>query len=202
MLPYQNLSLEDMPNEIWQVIPNYEGYYQISNYGRVKALQRNVLCRAGHYRCIKQHILKQSFIKGRKYLSINASANGRKERIYLHRIVAQLFVANPKNKPCVDHINTNTLDNRVSNLRWVTHHENNCNPLTLEHFSKAKSGKKSNFYGKVFGAKPIICTLPDGRERSYSSIMEACREGFTYRSIQYCLYGQYKQHKGCQFRYG
>lgn len=45
----------------------------------------------------------------------------------LHRIIAEAFIPNPENKPCIDHINHNTLDNRVENLRWVTVKENNDN---------------------------------------------------------------------------
>ena len=52
---------------------------------------------------------------------------------YIHRAVAELFVPNPENKPCVDHINTDRLDNRAENLRWVTYKENCNNPLTKQH---------------------------------------------------------------------
>ena len=59
----------------------------------------------------------------------------------IHRAVAELFIPNPENKPFVDHINTNTLDNKSENLRWVTCKENNNNPLTRKKRSESLKGR-------------------------------------------------------------
>ena len=62
-------------------------------------------------------------------------------KFYVHRAVAELFIPNPENKPHIDHINTVRTDNRVENLRWVTHKENCNNPLTLKHISESSRGR-------------------------------------------------------------
>ena len=54
----------------------------------------------------------------------------------MHRAVAELFIPNPDNKPCIDHIDDNKLNNRVDNLRWVTYSENNGKPSHIEKQSK------------------------------------------------------------------
>lgn len=60
----------------------------------------------------------------------------------LHRKIAELFVPNPDNKPCVDHIDGDKTNNSAKNLRWVTHYENIHNPNTFYKISKSLMGHK------------------------------------------------------------
>lgn len=53
------------------------------------------------------------------------SVLGKKSTVKIHRLVAQAFIPNPENKPCVNHIDNNRHNNKVSNLEWVTFSENN-----------------------------------------------------------------------------
>ena len=111
---------------------------EVSNLGRVR----------------KNGIIQQ--LHGTKYLNCCSKM--------IHRIVAELFLPNPENKPCVDHINCNKHDNRAVNLRWVTYSENMLNPITRKHNSNiqkhCQSGEKNGMYGKHHkqSSKKLIAT--------------------------------------------
>lgn len=71
-------------------------------------------------------------------------------RYFIHRVVGELFIDNPENKPEIDHIDTNKLNNRVDNLRWVTPKENRNNPISKQHMSENHrdiSGTNNPNYG-------------------------------------------------------
>lgn len=116
-------------NVVWKPIPNYEGYYEVSSNGEVRSCDRYVNNRNGF---IVGRIMKQSFgCSG--YLQVGLCKDGKTKSCKIHKIVASVFVPNPENKPCIDHINTDRTDNRACNLRWVTLKENSNNPLTKKH---------------------------------------------------------------------
>ena len=159
MYPYQNLSLQDMPGEIWKDIPGWEGVYQVSNLGRVKSLLRGIIR--------KQHPHEDEYplvtlVKGKSFLSFS-----------VHRLVASLFVPNPDNKPAVDHINGDRRDNKASNLRWATTLENCRNPITVAR----KFGRLSPMKGKTGAkcplSKPIYSIDSNGNEEKFWGVMEA-----------------------------
>ena len=106
--------------EEWRDIKGYEGKYQVSNLGRVKSL---------NYRgnTNKEHILKPRELRG-GYRQIKLYKNGSREYYLIHRLVAETFIPNPNNLPCVNHKIDNfehRSDNRVENLEWCNHKYNN-----------------------------------------------------------------------------
>jgi len=112
--------------ELWKNIEGYEDYYQVSNYGRVKALYRHFINEAGHIKKYPEKILKfdTSTTSNTAYCRVTLSKNHKTKRFLVHRLVAKVFIPNPDLKPNINHINNNGLDNRVENLEWVTHSEN------------------------------------------------------------------------------
>lgn len=123
------LDIEDLPNEEWKDIKDFEGLYQISNYGRVKRLGywrnyigRNQFTSFESRYFVDEHILK---VKYDRYLRVQLYKTSKESRLYsIHQLVGETFIPNPDNKPIIDHKNNNTYDNTVSNLQWVTYKEN------------------------------------------------------------------------------
>lgn len=118
----QNLSLQTLENETWKPIKGYEGYYCVSNKGRIKRLKSYRKYITGKNHVYPEKILKQEKSKG--YLRVTFSLKNIQKRILTHRLVASHFIKNPLDKPCVNHKDGNKFNNSVNNLEWVTYSEN------------------------------------------------------------------------------
>lgn len=115
----------DKTGEVWKGVLGYEDSYEVSNYGRVKSLSREIeVHRDGetHVRYFREKLMSLS--TRARYLNVNLSRDGRPENFLIHRLVAQAFIPNPENKPYVNHIDGDTHNNHVSNLEWATQSEN------------------------------------------------------------------------------
>lgn len=124
-----------MIKELWIPVKGHEQGYEVSNYGKVRSLPRMIKHNKGGLRMWKGGIVRPDIGKNGYYRIMF----GDRKRQLLHRIVAIAFIPNPKNKPCINHIDGNPANNRVSNLEWVTHSEN-------EKHSFSKLGKKATAY--------------------------------------------------------
>lgn len=104
--------------EIWKSIPTFKDY-QVSNLGNIKSLARDTK---------NQHCKIDKILKGspntKGYLQVNLFKDKKQFPVRIHRLVAIMFVDNPKNKMCVNHKNGIKTDNTATNLEWCTNREN------------------------------------------------------------------------------
>ncbi len=112
--------LEDLDGEIWEDVEGYEGLYEVSNFGRVKSFAKSR----------KGRILTPSFEKT-GYTRVILSKDCDHKKFSIHRLVAMAFVPNPEDKPEVNHIDGNKLNNYFENLEWVTTSENQKHSLKI-----------------------------------------------------------------------
>ena len=101
--------------EVWEKV-SWSPKFEVSNWGRVKSYQRDKI----NGRIIKPVICK----KGYAIVKLYNIYTKKIKQISVHRLVAETFIPNPENKPEVNHIDENKLNNRADNLNWMTHREN------------------------------------------------------------------------------
>lgn len=162
-------------NEIWKDIEDYEGLYQVSNFGRVKRVETGRI------------------LKGSKepigYLRVNISKNGIESTKKIHRLVSQAFIPNPENKSDVNHIDEDKANNNVNNLEWSTRKENINHGTRNERSSKTqsipiiainlKTGESQEFYGTNECARQLEIQAPN-----ISAVLKGNRKqtgGYTFK---------------------
>lgn len=128
--------------EIWKNIEGYEGKYQVSNLGRVKSMigQEKVLHPKKHRN---------------GHLQIGLHKDKKRKTMYIHRLVAQAFIPNPDNLPCVNHKDENPNNNNVDNLEWCTQ-KYNCNYGTrVDRIMETKKQQYKKIYKYSFNEYSI-----------------------------------------------
>lgn len=170
--------------EIWKDILDYEGLYQISNFGNVKALERYINIRD------KQALLKEKFLKfddsNLGYRRVTLSKNGKTKRFFVHRLVALHFLDKVEGKDIVNHLDNNPSNNHVNNLEWCTHQENMLHAQKQNRLFEAQSKggqasaalnrqkilqKYSDEIGKIYG-NIVIKSLTDKRAKNNKMLLE------------------------------
>lgn len=171
--------------EIWKDVVDYEGYYQVSNLGGFRSLERK--SRSG--KMLKAKVLTGT-IAHTGYISVHLSKNGVLKKDLLHRLVMKAFVENPHNYPQVNHIDENKTNNRITNLEWVSPKQN------ANHGTRNQRMVESAILNNKLG-KPVT----NGFE-TFQSIRGAARiTGISSSGIMACLRGSQKTAGGFTWRY-
>lgn len=153
---------QEIANEEWRPIPGFEGYYEVSNIGRIKRLPRG---KQWPYRLTHNNIRKCRINKT-GYYCVNLSKDNRVKWVAVHRLVAMAFLPNPLNLPCINHKDESRDNNRVENLEWCTY-QYNANYGTARERQKASRRSNPNDYQirKLVGeknSKAVQQFSPDG----------------------------------------
>ena len=190
--------------EIWRTAVYdgivYEGLYKVSNLGRILSL---------NYRNTGKAELMNPVDNGNGYLVVNLSKNRKEKTCKVHRLVAETFLENPENKPCVNHKiegdegktmnmvifnEDGTINEEKTTIEWVTYEENNNYATHNERVGKANTnGKRSK--------KVLQLTLSGDLIREWPSTQECERNGFSSGNISQCCNGERKSHKGFKWEY-
>lgn len=105
--------------EEWKDVPNYEGLYQVSNFGRVKSFRKS-----SKFRCQSEYILKPN-VASHGYAEVTLYNKTVRRKFLVHRLIASVFLPNPNNFPQINHKDENKLNNAVNNLEWCSAEYNN-----------------------------------------------------------------------------
>ena len=177
--------------EEWRDIKGYEGIYQVSSEGRIKSLdylhtgKEKILCPKKH---------------NKGYLQIQFVRNGTNKTYTIHRLVAETFIENPYNYPCVNHIDENKQNNKAENLEWCTARQNTIKFLQNHpnfakdrNYAKSKRRKQNRAIEQIFNGVVV---------KKWENVREIeLRNKWSAWSISECCRGNRKKAYGYTWRY-
>lgn len=130
--------------EIWKDVVGYENIYQISSFGNLKRCERKV--RVAHRGYDGFRVIKEKFLTTRinnsGYIAVKLCKNAKYQEMLIHRLVAQAFIPNPDNFPCVNHKDQDKTNNHADNLEWCTYKYNDNYGNRNKKISEARIGMK------------------------------------------------------------
>lgn len=151
---------------MWKPVPNYEGLYEVSNKGKIRSLDHEVVSSTGQRYMVKGRVLKPTNA-GKGYLSVMLWKKGKSKRVYLHIIVATVFIPNPHNYPVVNHKNGDKTKCEASNLEWTTYSGNNQHA-----YDTGLHGKGDKHYKAKLTSKDVKKIRKQGKYTTYQKIAD------------------------------
>lgn len=188
--------MKDKKDVIWKDVVKYPGY-QISNYGDCRSIKRRVVHKNGHVCWYKGRNLKRK-LSTQGYYRYNLCVLGKCKSVAAHRLVGFAFIENTHNKPQINHIDSNRINNYYKNLEWCTHSENQLHSYVMGGRAKIYSG------GIHDHRKPVVQKTLDGvKIKVWNSAKDAEQIGFNASAIGKCCKGQknYNTHLGFKWAF-
>lgn len=174
--------------EIWKDIKNYEGYYQVSNFGNVRSVRRTVNCRNGKRTVYERFMKPNEMPLGYKQVGLSKECST--TRFFVHRLVAMAFIRNPNNFSCINHKDGNPANNCADNLEWCDHKYNSnyhlCKQKQSE-FMKSRYADLSTLHKNIPHPRPVCQLGLDGKLiRVFNVLRDVQAEGFSIRNVRNC----------------
>lgn len=158
-----------LEGEEWKPVPDYEGMYEVSNYGRVYSILRFVDNGRGSLRKTGGRVLRIAVAK-HGYSIVQVNRDSIPQTVRVHIVVAKAFIPNPNNYPMINHKDEVKTNNVFSNLEWCdAKYNNNYGTIRLRNSLKQKNNINSS--------RPVLQYTRDNQfVKEYPSAAEASRQ--------------------------
>lgn len=188
--------------EVWKPIKDYEEFYEVSNYGRIRSKDRIKKVPFGRSGIQKGKVIKLH-LNSRGYVRVVLSNQFGKKSFLVHRLVAAAFIENPDGLPVINHKDFNPLNNNADNLEWTTPLGNTRYSLDRGRFKRTPewiSKLKSSLDAKM--GKPVIGTNINTGEIIFFNALNDCKKmGFQPSCVSNCCNGIRHHHLGFTWRF-
>ena len=162
---------------------------EVETFVKIEGFEKYEVSNLGKVRNIKSGRVLKTSLNNNGYLRLFLCENNKRKHLYLHRIIATAFIDNPDEKPCVNHIDENKLNNDLSNLEWCTVREN------LIHGTRTKKAAEKCF------KKVIQLDSNDNVLNEFESMTQAEKKtGVLLKYISRCCNGRSKSAGGYKWR--
>lgn len=138
-----NAQTVDAVEVVRKPVKDYEGYYEVDQFGRVFGLDRTIIVVDGertYEKLLTGRQMKQS-IHDKGYKTVSLTKDGKTKSVFVHRIVAEAFIPNPDNLPMVNHKDEDKTNNFLENLEWCTASYNRTYGKAIEKHARKLRGK-------------------------------------------------------------
>lgn len=174
--------------EKWKPIKGYEGLYEVSDQGKVRGLERTVIKKNGVPFTARECTLRPHKTK-KGYLLADLWKDNKEKRFYIHRLVAEAFIPNPKALKEVNHKDEDKENNSVENLEWASRLENVRYGTGIER-------------GGISRSRKVYQYSKEGNFIKEWTSTRACeKEGHDHTSVSDCCRGKIKTHHGYKWSY-